>query len=192
MELGLRWFAILLAASALIGGKPVASPSSEQVTKPNKVVIRQNRLAESLKIWNGLKAEHGDTYRYEVAHGFYLGFGSITTVTVQNGRVVARTYEEGQTNNKGELIVDKQYGWTEKGVEVGSREGGAAPRTVDELYRECQDDVLTRNPRVNRISLGFYNSGVLKSCSYAPKNEVVDAAPGVFIDALKLPPFKND
>ncbi len=189
----LRWLVTLLAASALIGGKPVASPSNKQVTKPSKVVIRQNRLAESLKTWNRLKAKHGDHYRYEIHGGFYLGWGSITTIIVQDGKVVARTYEEGQTDNEGELMVEEQYSWTEKGAGVGSHEGsGAAPRTVDELYKECRDDVLTRNPRTNDIYLDVGNDGVLINCLYAPEGYAVDAAPGVSINALEFLPTKND
>ena len=155
------------------------------------MIVRQNRLAESLEIWNRLKAKHGDNYRYRVADGF-LGFESITTITVQKGRVVTRTYEEGRIDNKGEFIIEKQSSWTEKGAGVGSHENsGAAPRTVDELYRECRDDVLTRNPRAHDIYLDIGSDGVLRSCVYGFKGFAMDTYPGVSISALEFLPRKR-
>ena len=133
MGLRLRWLVIFSAALVLMGGKPVASPNNAQAVKPNKMVIRQNR--------------------YEVYGGF-LNFYDLTTLTVRNGRVVARAYKYFETNDKGEYEVMDEYSWTEKGAMVGShKEYGAAPRTIDELYRECRDTVLTRNPRAHDIYL---------------------------------------
>lgn len=191
MRLKLRWLVVLLTASLLMGAKSVVNPSNEQITRPNKVRIRQNRLAESLRTWNKLKAEHDDHYRYEVAEGFFIGFGYVTTITVRNGEVVARTSEYIETNDKGKYKVVSS--WTEKGAAVGSHEEyGAAPRTIDEIYRMCRDDVLTRNPRANDIYLDIGDDGVLINCNYAPKGFAVDVAPGVNISALKFLSAKND
>lgn len=193
MRARLSWLVILLAASALLGTEPVASTNNGRTTKPNKVLIRQNRLAESLKTWSKLKAKHGNYYRYEVYGGF-LNFYHLTTITVQNGRVVTRAYEYFETNDKGEYEVMDEYSWTENGAAVGSHRnsGGAAPHTIDEIYRECRDTVLTRNPRAHDIYLDIGDDGVLRSCVYGFKGFAMDVYPGVSINGIEFPPFKDN
>ena len=190
MKPKVSWSVILFAALLLTGGKPITSSRSKQVVQPSKQVARQNHLAESLKTWQKLKALHNGSYRYSVEGGF-LTFYDVTTIMVRRGKVVSQIYSYFERNSKDQWVFMDEYSWTEEGAAVGSHEG-AAPLTVDELYRVCRDEVLTRNPRVNDIYLDFKANGVLDSCVYGLKGFTTDVFPGVYVGTLEFLPTKPD
>ena len=146
---------------------------------------KQGELDKSLATWQALKAQNGDHYRYETSFGSFSGFGNTTTLTVQGETVVSRAYEAYRVDgNTGEKNVTES--WTEVGAEVGSHEAGAAPRTVDDLYRVCRSEVLAQSPLENDFYLEFRDDGVLRTCDYVPKGCVDDCSRGVNITALEF------
>ena len=184
----MSWSAIFLVTLLLMSSKPVTSSHNVRVARPSKVVIRQNRLADSLKTWQKLKASHQNTYRRTVERGF-LTFYDVTTITVRKGKVVSRVYSYFERNSKDVWVV--MDSWKEEGEAVGSHED-FAPLTVDELYKVCQDEVLTRNPRANDIYLEFKANGVLDSCVYGLKGFTTDVFPGVYVGTLEFLPTKSN
>ena len=156
---------------------------------PPEATPQQKQLAESLETWNSLKTENGGHYRYETLFVSWTGFRSTTTLTVQDNEVVTRAYESSYTDDDGEEISES---WTEEGAAVGSHEAGAKPRTVDELYTECQKNVLTQNAAENEFYLSFHGDDVLKACYYRSKNCADDCLRGVSADKLEFLPFKDD
>ncbi len=150
-------------------------------------VAEQGELDKSLATWQALKAQNGDHYLYETLFVSWTGFRSITTLTVQASEIVTRAYKSSYTNDEGEEITES---WTEEGAAVGSHEAGAEPRTVDELYTECREDVLTQDAAENEFYLEFRNDGVLSSCYYRPLYCQDDCLFGVGIDDLEFLPAK--
>lgn len=147
-------------------------------------LAKQGELDRSLAAWNALKAENGESYRYETSFASWAGFGDTTTLSVQSGKVTARAYEAYRLEGDGQTTITES--WTEEGAAVGSHEAGAAPRTVDELYGVCRAEVLTKNPLANDFYLFFRDDGVLESCTYVPKGCVDDCSSGVNITGLEF------
>ena len=166
------------------------SSHNVQVARPSKVVIRQNRLADSLKTWQKLKALHQNTYRRTVERGF-LTLYDVTTITVRRGKVTSRVYSYFERNSEDAWVV--MDSWKEEGEAVDKhRKSGVAPNTIDELYKVCRDEVLTLNPRINIIYLDFKANGVLDSCVYGLKGFTNDVLPGVYVGTLEFLPTKPD
>lgn len=177
----------VILALLLTGGSPATDRDFEQAAMPDETARLQRRLAESLEVWQQLKAERGDTYRYSVRGGF-LTFYDLTTITVRSGKVTARAYAYFERNDEDEWVFLAEHSWTERGSAVGGRaaSAAAAPYTLDELYKSCWDVVLTKNPRANRISLYIAENGVLSDCTWSPKGRAVDTAPGVSVSGLEF------
>lgn len=155
---------VVLAVLFLTGAGPAADGTGPTAA-PDKTAVLQRRLADSLETWIRLKAGHGDHYRYEVRGGF-LTFYDVTTITVRDGKVVARAYTYVERDAGDVWRFSDERSWTEAGAAVGGHEHVVAPRTVDELYAACRDDVLTQNPLANTVSLYTDGNGVLSSCTY--------------------------
>ncbi len=183
------WWLAGLASLLLAGCQQAPAPNGGKVTPPPETTPQQKELAESLETWNTLKAENGDYYRYDTSFASFFGFGSTTTLTVQDEQVIVRAYRSYATNEDGE--PEAAESWTEEGAAVGSHEAGAEPRTVDELYSVCRSEVLPQNPLENELYLEFRDDGVLKTCEYFPKSCADDCFMGVNITDLEFPPFSD-
>lgn len=189
LRFGQKWWLTGLLALMLAGCQQTATPDTGLVSPPPEATPQQKQLAKSLETWQALKAENSDYYRYNTLFVSWTGFRSTTTLTVQGNEVVTRAYEASYTNDEGEEITES---WTEESAAVGSHEAGAEPRTIEELYLECREDVLTEDTAENEFYLEFRNEGVLSSCYYRPLNCQDDCLFGVGIDDLDFPPFKNN
>lgn len=149
-------------------------------------VVKQGELDRSLAVWNALKAENGNSYRYETSFASWAGFGNKTALTVQDGKVTARAYE-AYRYEEDRMTITESY--TEEGATLGTHESGAALRTVDELYGVCRAEVLTQDALANHVYLTFRADGVLETCEYAPKNCADDCSSGVSIAGLEFLPI---
>lgn len=134
-------------------------------------VVKQGELDRSLTAWNALKAENGDSYRYVVNAASVFGPLYTTTLTLQEGRVVRRDLEVLDANAEGGATVTES--WSEEGTAIGSHDAGAEPVTLDERYRRCRDDVLSRSS-TNDVTLEFLENGLLSSCYSVPRGAVYD------------------
>lgn len=148
-------------------------------------VVQQGELDRSQAAWNALKAQNGNSYRYETSFASWAGFGDKTALTVRDGKVTARAYE-AYRYEEGQTTVTESY--TEEGAALGTHEAGAALRTVDELYGVCRAEVLTQNALANDFYLEFRADGVLELCTYAPKNCADDCSRGVNVTKLEFIP----
>lgn len=146
-------------------------------------------MDRSLATWNALKAQHGDHYHYEVSAGSVFGPSYDTTLTVQEGEIVQRDLAITEVDGQGNVTTTKS--WSEMGAALGSHDEGAELITIDARYSRCRDDVLSQNPATNTIYLEFQANGVLRYCSYAPKN-VVDDGGGEVITDLEFLTAAND
>ena len=141
-------------------------------------------LSRSLAAWRNLKSDEGGHYQYTSSFGSFAGFGWTTTLKVLDDEIVERRYEAYQIENGGEKKVTET--WVEVGDEVGQRDEGAPPRTVEEVYGVCRDEVLSQSTFSNDIYLEFDSQGLLESCVYVPKGCADDCSTGVNISDLKF------
>lgn len=141
---------------------------------------REDLLAESLLVWQDLKAADDGTYQYTRSDSSFSGYRSTTTFVVEDDVVVRRTFEGYDENG---VLVDS---FDEQGAEVGTSEGAEPARTIDELYEICRDEVLTQDPDSNYFYLTFRDDGVLELCAYVPDDCADDCDEGVEISSLDM------
>lgn len=151
-------------------------------------VAQIGELERSLDTWRSLKAAYGEHYRYESNFGSWVGFSSVTTFEVQGEVVVTRSYEATSVDG---TVSDS---WVERGAEVGRHEVGEPPRTLEQVYGVCRDEVLTKDRVRHTIYLEFQENGVLSLCEYAEKSCVDDCSRGVDVRNLRFltPPASPD
>ncbi|TDM00394.1 MAG: hypothetical protein C4K58_04085 [Flavobacteriaceae bacterium] len=142
------------------------SVDSENITKAKS----------SLESWKDLKKNNGNSYMYTVHFRSWVGSGSKTTLTIQNGVVTKREYEEYK-DRSGTIVSS----YSETGNQVGKNQFGADALTIDQLYDTCISSILTVNPDHNYISFSTDNSKMMRTCSYFPKNCADDCSVGVNI-----------
>jgi hypothetical protein len=174
-------FLFLALAAALIAGcgSPDASPPDANPPDASPPA-REDLLAESLLVWQGLKAADDGTYQYTRSSSSFSGYRSTTTFVVEADVVVRRAFEGYDENG---VLVDS---FDEQGAEVGSNEGAEPVRTIDELYEICRDEVLTQDPDSNYFYLTFRDDGVLELCVYVPRDCADDCGDGVEISSLDM------
>jgi hypothetical protein len=119
------------------------------------------------------------------SYSYWRGFTSMaaqrsysTRVQIANDRPVARDYEErGRLPDGGQGVLVE---WHETGNEVGRRDGGIPPSTVEELHAECRS-ALAHDPKSNYLLLEIGDKGVPGFCYYRPNNCADDCAVGIML-----------
>ncbi len=133
----------------------------------------------ALAAWKKQKQMNGMSYRYVVGFSSWTGFGNQTTIVVKEDRVIARHYLAWGQMQK---IIDS---WHETiPSTLGSHKMGAKAKRVEDLYQECQQNILRKSKKDNHIYFTAHNNGILKSCVYAPKACADDCLQGVKIKQL--------
>jgi hypothetical protein len=158
---------------------PDAAPP-DATPAPDAGPDRQALVAESLTVWQEVKAADDGTYGYTWTTSSFTGYRTITTFVVSNDVVVRRTYEAYDENNQ---LVDS---FDEQGDQVGSNPGGRPVYTIDQIYEVCRDEVLTQDPEAHAFFLSFHPDGILEACLYRSLTCQDDCQMGVQIDSLDL------
>lgn len=139
---------------------------------------------ESLAKWSLLKDQNGNSYSYAITFTSWTGYGSVTELLVNDGKVVGRVYEEFNTNEEtGERDVIEYY--TETLADLGSHKKGAAVVTIDELYDSCAKDYLSVDEQQNTIYFDTAENGVMISCGFVPDGCQDDCYTGITINSFK-------
>ena len=158
---------------------------------PAEVEARKKRLQQSFQTWQKIKQECQGTYSYKKHWSSWVGFGHVTTVVVQDNKVVERSFRSfsGKPVPVAPGQAPKPDGktWTERGPEVGKNKQGHPPKTLDELYAEAKVIVHGPVPPFNRMSLRTDKNGLLLAC-YLRDTRIADDAPtkGVNITSITL------
>ncbi|MEG9326589.1 hypothetical protein SAMN04488034_102281 [Salinimicrobium catena] len=142
---------------------------STEVFAPNLLVTGENgyNFVQSQKEWKTLKKRHQDSYRYTVLELSFSGFGSETTVTVIDGKVVSREYEAFQmSEDDGSKEVLNSY--FEEGEDIGSHSEGWPAYDMDKMYTECGSDYLMVDPETHTLYFDTTEEGVMTLCGNVP------------------------
>lgn len=180
VSFGRRWWLVSSLVLLFAGCQQTATPNPGHISPPPETTPQQKQLAKSLETWNALKAEHGDLYRYEVSAGSVFGPSYETTLTVQEGEIVQRDLAITEIDDEGNVTVIES--WSETGAALGSHDEGAELITIDARYSRCREEVLSQDPATNDIYLDFQTNGVLRDCSYIPKNVAYDGGAEIITD----------
>ena len=141
-------------------------------------------LETSSDTWQALASDAPAGYGYTRQFESFAGFGFITSFEVVSDQVTMRSYEAYDVDEFGDRVTTDT--WTETGSELGSHEVGHPLLTIDQIYEQCRDDVLTRDPSENTLILSFHENGILRTCHYVPNDCLDDCSFGVDIASLEL------
>jgi hypothetical protein len=112
-------------------------------------------------------------YTYARYFQSWTGYWQRTTVTVAGGVVVERSY-----------VNSDDTSWVETGADLGSHDAGYPAATMQELYDECEDEILTVDPASNEVVFAVDEGGLLSECTYRPLNCDDDCTVGIAIESL--------
>jgi hypothetical protein len=156
-------FKSLLASSTLLALAACAGPHPDELATSRAEFERQASDAS------------GYTYaRYFVS---FTGAWHRTTIAVEDGVVVSRSYEDSYETT-----------WTETGADLGSHEAGHPVATMPELYDECGDEILTVDSESNEVVLEIDEQGLLRRCTYTPIDCDDDCTFGISIESIEFEP----
>jgi len=142
-------------------------------------------VGDSRNAWNELKDINGNSYVYESNISSLFGFGSITRITVINGQLTERSYQEYLLNDQLEITnTDINYSETEE--LIGSNEKGTPAHTIDELYNTCFSEYLIVDLDDNFIYFETDSIGLMNLCGFFPKNCADDCFEGIRISSFEF------
>lgn len=156
--------------------------STEEMQKKRTFLKKDfpTNIEESYSRWQELKQRHGNNYSYETEFRSWAGFGNSTKIIVENGQVESRHFFEWKHDAPPSLT------WSESYAELGKHNQGSAAQTFDQVYRQCTDQILTKSAQNFIISLSFDQLGLLKQCSYRPRNCADDCSQGINISSFEI------
>jgi hypothetical protein len=148
-----------------------------------KDIVHGNDFSRSEKVWTNFKASSGNSYRYMVSNGSWTGSLTETIVTVEKGMVVGRSYvSKVREDSSAQLVIRDK--WEENVSNLGSHEGSAEPRTLDEIYHRAQSDWLKKREDAQTY-FETNNNGMISLCGYVQDGCIDDCLIGITIGYIE-------
>lgn len=150
------------------------------------------RLQDSLNTWTAAQATMKGNYSYTVRRSSWTGFGSITKVEVQAGKVVRRSYEA--FNSKPQPVLDPTAKpaplWIETGEQLNSPKlnshpQGAPALTAEAMYDTCKTVLQADLASHQKRYLAFDQRGFLTHC-FTIDTRMMDDAPQVGVPSFTI------
>ncbi|HUS67032.1 MAG TPA: protease complex subunit PrcB family protein [Kofleriaceae bacterium] len=132
----------------------------------------QAQLDHSRDLWDAAVAASGADYTYSQVFASFIGLSGETTFVVRDGAVVERSYLQT-------FGADVEQ-WTETGSDLGSHtDRGHAIALVDDLYAQCETEILPLDDGEHFMNLQFDDAGLLRVCTATHKlcNDDCDRGP---------------
>ena len=175
---------MLIAMVLLITLSLVGCADFALINRGNTTIVDKNMpsaLANSLRTWSKLKRQYGANYSYERHVTTSSGHNNNTILHIEDDRVEYRDYFEWQEGYMPTLS------WSESFADLGRHNQGAAIKTIDQLYVQCQQQILSK-PRADfSIQLALDQFNILKQCSSIKIACVTDCKQGIRISGLRIP-----
>lgn len=151
MKINLLFILLLSGISAFAQVAPLREISfvEEYITSKNK--------------WEKAKAVHQDSYRFTLEQiSEDEGLTKRTTVTVQNGKITERAFEQfnSSMNDKERL----KYSWTEDQAHINTHGDGVIGFTFDQIYENCIVMHLSQDTKEYKIIFEIDKYGLIATC----------------------------
>lgn len=143
------------------------------------------QLVSSLKAWKKASAKSKGNYSYQVTTSSMMGYRTVTTITVENNKVVNRTFEEFYPADMPKPENLKNY--KEDVKTLGTHEHGATAHTMEELYDQAIQIAKKDLAPHEQLYFKLDKNGILQCC-FIINTRIMDDAPsnGVNIANLKM------
>jgi len=154
----------------------------------------KEQFEKSLKAWEDLKRQYTPiSYSYTRPDYGPYPLGNITQIRQFNWTMINITNDEFQRRRylrytRPRVIKNnRSEAWTEETPqEVGTHEHGAPLMLIEELYQECLEKVLTKDPVKNWIWFDTHENGVLRTCHFSEVTCPDYCRRGVLIETLDI------
>jgi hypothetical protein len=178
--------AAFLGAGACSSGpiKPAeVGPSTAPDAGTDALTVSQARAA-----WQATKGAC-PVYHYSMQRASFTGWTSTTTVEISHDQATRQDYLQThlQPADGGlQTVIADQ--WSEGPGQIGSH-GGGTVKTMEQLYDDCEREVLSRDRATNEVNFAPGPDGVLRSCWYRPKNCADDCTISYGVDDFGCGPL---
>jgi hypothetical protein len=172
-----QYFA-LFVAMALVGCSSSDIIRDQDKNFTGKYITKA--FNSSYQSWLDLKHKHHANYSYERDTVSSTNFYSSTKLTIKNGQVEYRDFFEWQAGNTPKLS------WSESFSELNLHTQGASAKTLDQLYQQCKNQILTKPKAQHKITLSVDRFNILQQCSYTVNNCSTNCTKGIRIQGLSL------
>lgn len=142
-----------------------------------------NDFEKSYKAWADFKQAANDSYRYTVETSSWTGTTTTTVLTIDEGKVVKRSYvAKSMVSSSNQIVIHEQ--WEEEGATLNTHPNGSALITLDKVYQKAKTEWLPK--RANAKSyFETKNDGMISSCGYVDDNCADDCFVGITITNIE-------
>lgn len=139
--------------------------------------------SKAAEAWKKLKKEHNNSYEFSINFVSFTGYRNETRITVKEGKIVKRSYEESFTD---ELPIGYEIEkWEETGDEIGKHEKGKKPITMDDVYefaKSCSNMKTDKRGRQVEVFFELNKEGIITTTGYVPNGCMDDCFHGYHIN----------
>ncbi|GAB3925761.1 hypothetical protein [Mucilaginibacter myungsuensis] len=147
--------------------------------------IQVSGLENSRQAWETYKISVNNSYSYVRYSASVFGGYSESTIMVQNGKVIGRTFKSGVYQYNPTVFVER-VSWTEDAATLNTHTGGNFPAvTIDQLYAEAERDYVNVDEKENKKYFKKDDKGLLAICGYFPKACQDDCFRGIQIKNIQ-------
>lgn len=131
---------------------------------------------KSYKAWLSYKSTTNNTYTYIVIHDDTIGTYWETKITVKQGNITARDFEEydnvykPETNTRSRVLINEWHESTASSSLGTHGADGWGLFTIDDIYYKAQNIWLKANANSNVITFTTDNRGLISAAGYTPKS----------------------
>jgi hypothetical protein len=132
--------------------------------------------------WQDFKKANGDSYSFQVTTSSWAGYGTETTITVKQGKIVERSYVAKLYPSNGPVTILQE--WKEDESSLGIHAAAAILLTMDEIYAKAKDEWLVKRDNAETY-FEAKNDGMISLCGYVPNGCEDDCFNGIRIKFIK-------
>src|SRR5690349_25012440 len=103
--------------------------------KKDGIIVYAGDYSKSYQVWRDFKKASGDSYSFQVVTSSWTGYGTETTITVKQGKIVERSYVAKSYTGNGQVAIIQE--WKEDETKLGMHDALAALLTMDEVYAKA-------------------------------------------------------
>ncbi len=134
---------------------------------------------KSYSAWSSFKKATHNSYRYTIAFGSWTGYGTETTFTINDGKVVKRSFvAKNIERTSNQLVIVEQ--WDEEEAKLNTHQTGYPVITLDEIYQKAKTEWLTKRANA-KTYFEANNNGMISSCGFVEDNCADDCFNGITI-----------
>lgn len=142
-----------------------------------------NDFEKSYSAWTDFKKTSNNSYRYTVESSSWTGFSTTTVLTINEGKVVKRSYVAKSIDRSSNQIIIREQ-WEEEGATLNTHPNGSVLTTLDEVYQKAKAEWLPQRANAKHY-FEAKNGGIISSCGYVEDNCADDCFVGVTITSVE-------